>query len=247
MSAALLPFRRADVDPRYQVGARVSYWDMANPRRVFVIVEPRSSRGYHRVVTEDGAQESQLHHRGLDSPGGWEHEPGIVNPAAVAYLVRTADANRARRIVEQREALEAHQRHATEGAAFLAEHRPTWAKALIIAELHQDDSDSMTDYFAHRTTRLLVLAWSRHTRDLFPELRKAAAIAAETAELAAAPASAEHREKYSMGGGYYLKAGDRHGNGWAVRKVPASDFWLRDVAVTIARDPAAYRVGAVPQ
>src|SRR3977135_2922058 len=47
--------------------------------------------------------------------------------------------------------------------------RPSWAKALIVAELEQDQCDSMTDYFATRTERVVALAWSAHTRDLFSE------------------------------------------------------------------------------
>ena len=172
---------------------------------------------------------------------------------------------------------------------------PSWAKAVIVAELHEDASDSMTDYFHHTIKRTLILAWSKHDRKLFPEMRKAAARAPETEHLGpgkgayradvvlltdipnangtaywagqrspwhrdiqpewgqlwttAAEAEAwiaekgppheiqfgsivgkfvwrivgalktiEHRENYSMGGGYYLKAGHRHSDGWCVRK-----------------------------
>lgn len=96
---------------------------------------------------------------------------------------------------------------------------PPWAKAVIVAEHHQDDSDSMTDYFAHKTTRRVILAWSPHTRDLFPELRKAALNFADTVPLASAPEKAEHREKYSMGAGFYLKDGWSNSTGWAIKKV----------------------------
>lgn len=95
---------------------------------------------------------------------------------------------------------------------------PAWAKAVIIAELVEDQSDSMTDYFGSTTKRSVILAFSKHTRDIFSEMRKAAANFAETAPLADAPESAEHREKWSMGGGYYLKAGYRHSSGWRVSK-----------------------------
>lgn len=171
--------------------------------------------------------------------------------------------------------------------------RPVWAKALIVAELEHDASDSMTDYFNTTTSRIVALTWSRHTRDLFSELRKAAGTFPETAHLgpgcdrftvdivfaepavddcgshyyidqpshwhreidgngrtftreadaraflsaaaepyaihfAGKPAafrwrlkreSVEHREKYSMGHGYYLKASGRYSTGWIVRKV----------------------------
>ena len=50
-------------------------------------------------------------------------------------------------------------------------------------------------------------------------MREAARNCADTAVLADAPDSAEHREKWSMGAGYYLKDGSRHACGWRVNKV----------------------------
>lgn len=82
----------------------------------------------------------------------------------------------------------------------------------------QDESDSMSDYFNSRSTRSIVLAWSKHTRNLFPELRAAAARHEQTAHLATAPENAEHRENYSMGAGNYLQIGGRYSSGWRVRK-----------------------------
>jgi hypothetical protein len=171
--------------------------------------------------------------------------------------------------------------------------RPAWAKAAILASYEEDHCDPMTDYFAVHRTRTVFLAWSAHTRDLFPELRKAAATFAETAHLGpgkdrytarvvvaadildngtaywkgtpspwhtdlyggqdaptfttlaeaeaftaskGAPhdiwfgetrgtfewsigkTSIEHREKYSMGHGYYLKASGTYSSGWTVYK-----------------------------
>lgn len=94
---------------------------------------------------------------------------------------------------------------------------PPGAKAVIYAELERNDSDLNTDYFGSVTERTLILGFSTHTRDLFPELRKAARNHPETAFLADAPDSAEHREKYSMGHGFYLSTGGRY-SGWQVRK-----------------------------
>lgn len=173
--------------------------------------------------------------------------------------------------------------------------RPEWAQAAIVAEFHQDQSDMMTDYFATKTEQVVVLAWSKHTKDLFAEMRKAAATFEPTKHLgpglglffvrvilsadipptngcryykgspshwhrdlypnghnvpsfktraeaeafiAASPApeaisfdgflatfefeiveeGIEHREKYSMGAGYYLKGSMRYSSGWIVRK-----------------------------
>ena len=91
-------------------------------------------------------------------------------------------------------------------------------KALLIAELHQNESDSMTDYFSSRTVRKVILAFSKHTRNDFREFRKAALNSniQEIRVLATAPVKWEHRENYSMGGGYYL--GKHRYSGWQIRK-----------------------------
>jgi hypothetical protein len=96
---------------------------------------------------------------------------------------------------------------------------PTWAKAVIVAQMEIDDSDPMSDYFNTKTGRTVILAFSPHGRDLFPELRQAVRHFPDAAHLADAPNSAEHREKWSMGAGYYLKASGRYSTGWTVRKV----------------------------
>jgi hypothetical protein len=206
--------------------------------------------------------------------------------------------------------------HRTTGRALTAL-QPAWAKAAIVAELHVDVSDSQSDYFNHRTERLVLLAWSRHHRDLFPEMRKAADLFDATAHLgtgksdfrvavvlttdyttdvtayrtgqrspwhraeldgedekvfdtrnaadawiAQAPslndlhgthgqhaavahfayqiteAPIEHREKWSMGHGYYLKRGHIHANGWSVHKRAIGWFAYRpDAPVEILTCP----------
>jgi hypothetical protein len=93
---------------------------------------------------------------------------------------------------------------------------PQNAKAIIVAELHEDESDSMTDYYGYRTRRTVILGFSNHTKDLFPEMRKHAANYEETAYLAEENKEYEHREKYSMGDGYYL--GKSKYSGWIIAK-----------------------------
>ena len=60
---------------------------------------------------------------------------------------------------------------------------PAWARAVIVAEYTRDESEPMTDYFGTSTQRRVLLAWSKHTRDLFPEMRKAAATFEQTRDL----------------------------------------------------------------
>jgi hypothetical protein len=93
---------------------------------------------------------------------------------------------------------------------------PENAKAVIVAELHEDESDSMTDYYGYRTQRTVILGFSTHTKDLFPEMRKHASNFEGTAYLATENKEYEHREKYSMGDGYYL--GKSKYGGWTVSK-----------------------------
>lgn len=194
---------------------------------------------------------------------------------------------------EYRRKLDAEQKARTAFESRVQACRPLWAKAAVVAQLEADRCDIQTDYFATATLRTVVLGWSKHNRDLFAEMRKAAATFAETAHLgpgkdrwtaelilteavesdtgwyyegnrspwhreqtrtfeteAEARAyiaaqtvppelhfqngkavhfawrvgfeSIEHREKYSMGAGYYLKAGDGYGSGWTVSKAAGS-------------------------
>lgn len=141
--------------------------------------------------------------------------PAIEN---AAERLATARAKEAERREASRLEAEERARARTAFEADTAPKIPGWARAVIIAELVSDESDTMTDYFSSTTVRSVILAFSQHTRDLFPEMRKAARNFSETADLADAPPDAEHRDKGSMGAGYYLKLGGRHSSGWRVRK-----------------------------
>lgn len=151
----------------------------------------------------------------------WIHRAAHLCPISgpeAAALWERAKLERAANIAEQQAAAAERQTATEKARADLERYRPAWAQAAIVANLHQDDCDTMTDYFNAKTVRTVVIGWSKHKRDLFSEMRKAAATFPETAHLADAPASAEHREKYSMGAGYYLKSGSRYCDGWAVEK-----------------------------
>lgn len=116
-------------------------------------------------------------------------------------------------------------------AEFVEKYReqvPEWAKGVIVAHRHINESDPMSDYHGHRVGESIILAFSKHERNLFPELRKAAARAEETSHLATKPTCPpgreefwtpedEHRENYSMGGGTYLGV-YKDSDGWVVQK-----------------------------
>jgi hypothetical protein len=69
------------------------------------------------------------------------------------------------------------------GRLIFQANKPESTKAVIIAEFRENESDCTTDYFGYSTKKTVILAFSDHTRDLFPEMRKAAEVFEETAHL----------------------------------------------------------------
>lgn len=122
------------------------------------------------------------------------------------------------------------------GRHFMRLHVPASAKALIVAEHNSDESDLMTDYHGSRCTDQVVLGWSKHTRNLFPELRKFAGKIDETRRLVTAGSDVEHRENYSMGHGNYLKDGYYNRTGWLVCKVKKwGEDWDNSIYESVGR------------
>jgi hypothetical protein len=283
------------------VGAWISYEDRANPLRFGVIyaVQPSSRvfRGAVNGMTPAGARYSVAWESGdlgeayaadLDRPDGcgrhrYHSERGIATPDEIAALLAKHE-QLARKIEADREA---HAEALAEARRRAQAARPAWAVCAIIAERIVDDSDPTTDYFADHAEAVYLLGWSKHDRDLFSEMRKAAAastlpevhhlgpgcdewrvlrladksnpsewrtyagaiadasgidtwsteaearaamekaIAAGDAPNGAEPhrESIEHRNKHSMGAGYFLQRGGRYRSGWRVRKVSAANDW----------------------
>ncbi|KAA6310167.1 hypothetical protein EZS27_038481, partial [termite gut metagenome] len=123
---------------------------------------------------------------------------------------------------------------------------PSNAQAVIIAEKRQNESDTMTDYYGHSTTRTVILGFSTHKRDLFSEMRKSAKNFEGTAYLAEQNAEYENREKYSMGEGYYLGASKY--NGWIIEKEKfyGSQEQIIERYALIASDEKNIRISATP-
>lgn len=214
---------RPETDSRLlPVGQVVSYSDAANPHREGVIVEGHQDRYGQRLVWVDGDSgkacgESRVSRHHIESPGGWRIENWLVTEERVAQLIEQQGAYKADQSARREAKLKAQREQRDRGQIWLEENRPEWAKSVIVAELHEDDSDSMTDYFNSKVKRVVLLAWSKHNRNLFSEMRKAAAKFGETAHLATADKSAEHRENYSMGRGMFLQSGCGY-SGWRVEK-----------------------------
>lgn len=172
----------------------------------------------------------------------------------------TADAHRKAEKEEQKKKAQAEQaeqlaqEQEQKGRELFAKYIPDDTVALIIAELETDDCELQTDYFSTKISGKVILGFSKHRRDLFSEMRKHAHKIPETEHLAVKAildsngrektdknksywtAADEHREKYSMGAGYYLKTTGRYSTGWRISKqVKYGDDWGRDDYISIAK------------
>ncbi|MDR0572992.1 MAG: fusion protein, partial [Tannerella sp.] len=142
--------------------------------------------------------------------------PQFMDAFEVAVLRSEAEQNKQAEQEAKQQQQECDEQLKAVGRQRLEAIIPEDAKAVIVAELHEDKSEPMTDYYGYRTQRTVILGFSTHTRDLFSEMRKVAANFEETAYLAIENGKYEHREKYSMGAGYYL--GESKYSGWTIQK-----------------------------
>ena len=148
--------------------------------------------------------------------------PKFLDPLETAALLTKAKEKKAEAEQKAKEAREEYERIAKIGAERLRPLVPTDAKAVIIGTLRVNECDSYTDYYDYSIGRTIILGFSRHTRNLFSEMRKHAANFEETAYLAEYNADYEHRENYSMGDGMYL--GEHKYSGWTIEKEPIYDL-----------------------
>lgn len=148
--------------------------------------------------------------------------PTFLDPLETAALLSKAKEKKAGEEQKAKEEREEYDRIAKIGAGRLRPLVPTDAKAVIIGSLRVSECDSYTDYYDYRVERTVILGFSKHTRNLFSEMRKHAANFEETAYFAEYNADYEHRENYSMGDGMYL--GRNKYSGWTIEKEPIYDL-----------------------
>ena len=148
--------------------------------------------------------------------------PKFLDPLETAVLLTEAKEKKAEAERKAEEEREEYERIAKIGAERLRPLIPTDAKAVIIGTLRVNECDSYTDYYDYSIGRTVILGFSKHTRNLFSEMRKHAANFEETAYLAEYNADYEHRENYSMGDGMYL--GEHKYSGWTIEKEPIYDL-----------------------
>ena len=148
--------------------------------------------------------------------------PKFLDPLETAVLLTKAKEKKAEAERKAEEEQEEYERIAKIGAERLRPLIPTDAKAVIIGTLRVNECESYTDYYDYSIGRTVILGFSKHTRNLFSEMRKHAANFEETAYLAEYNADYEHRENYSMGDGMYL--GEHKYSGWTIEKEPIYDL-----------------------
>lgn len=181
---------------------------------------------YHLIDIKNHAFNSTTRIRPLSEKFGIgiyynDKDPQFMNELEVAELIAKALVKQ--KMEEQQAEVEKKRREEVSaiGREWLQASIPQDTQAIIVARLKQDDSDSQTDYFASSVQRTIILGFSKHKRDLFSEMRKYANNFEGTAYLAEYNADYEHREKYSMGNGYYL--GKSSYSGWIIEKVKIYD------------------------
>jgi len=222
--------------PAYVVGVgQVIFTDYIQSgegdRRVIYEVE---KPGHFKTVTLDGKQlhreDRVRNYKEKFGIGVYYNEGEILPLEQVQDLVKLATAYtlaETERQVKAAEIARAERLAKIEKGAHIIAAIPAGVTHVIVAEHEENESDLQSDYHGSRTTETVYLSWSKHGRDLFPEMRKAAAKFEHTQHMAEAPqkpedapeywtAPDEHREKYSMGAGYYL--GRSRYSGWNVSK-----------------------------
>ena len=148
--------------------------------------------------------------------------PRFLDPLETAALLTKAKEKKAEEEKKAKEVREEYERIAKIGTERLRPLVPTDAKAVIIGTLRVNECDSYTDYYDYSIARTVILGFSKHTRNLFSEMRKHAANFEGTAYLVEYNADYEHRENYSMGDGMYL--GRNKYSGWTIEKEPICDL-----------------------
>jgi hypothetical protein len=166
----------------------------------------------------------------------------ILSKEEVDKIIRLSNEKHEKEEQRKKEAERIYNEKLVKGKKIIDAIKPAWGKTVIVACKEIDNCDLMTDYFNTQTGKSYILAWSKHNRDIFSEMRKAVKNSKmpEIQHLATPPdidrngdkkteenkswwhPADEHREKYSMGAGYYLKASHRYDTDWKVEKITMS-------------------------
>ena len=97
--------------------------------------------------------------------------PRFLDPLETAALLTKAKEKKAEEEKKAKEVREEYERIAKIGTERLRPLVPTDAKAVIIGTLRVNECDSYTDYYDYSIARTVILGFSKHTRNLFSEMR----------------------------------------------------------------------------
>ena len=205
----------AKVEPSQQAVHFVSGKEIPGAARLFIVAREDDGKFLGRWI------ESTI----IASPGRtithWHWDTDFREDAETCEkLYREGLENALRQQDEKRAKERARQQRREERRRIFNAVKPEWAKAYIVAELHENQSDPMSDYYGHKTVKEVFLGFSKSSRNSFAELRKVVAQFPEAAHLAG-KGGEEHREAYTGGHGYYIceERGSYH-SGWVVKKWP---------------------------
>lgn len=247
-----------------ELGQVVSYSDMANPRQHYVVTSEGPESKYNHgqtAISRETGNKTTLSITSIEGPGGWSLVDEIATAEEIKKLKKQHFQQQLARQRKEQEKREKRENDLKKGREFLKGKIPTNAKAVIVGREEVDECDFHTDYFATSCKKTVILAFSNHTRDLFPEMRKAAANAPETDHLTTPPTvnengeektaaneswwypADEHREKHSFGAGYYLKATNRYSSGWKVEKIALD---AESLAQIIGENETAWKIPEKP-
>ncbi len=101
--------------------------------------------------------------------------PKFLDPLETAALLTKAKREESRRRKERRKQERIRTYRQNRCGSVCAPLVPTDAKAVIIGTLRVNECDSYTDYYDYSIARTVILGFSKHTRNLFSEMRKHAA------------------------------------------------------------------------
>ncbi|EGU36853.1 hypothetical protein VIS19158_13917 [Vibrio scophthalmi LMG 19158] len=184
----------------------------------------------HQFDTDKPSLRNDEHHQQLIALMlTYRFEIGFVTDARIQTIKATELAKQQEREKElaKREQQEKEQKEhqANEVAFQSALVIPEWAKGVIVAtytEYDKELSDPHVGDHHTKTPRTIILAWSTHTKRLFPELRKACLNHPDTVFLNNKEQSCEHRNNYGIGQGDGLTVLDYNYHGWCIQKMV---FW----------------------
>lgn len=183
---------------------------------VAVIVENGTEQDV--AIYERGGK-TMVTHGDLEQSGGWSEIRGdVATPEEVEALKAMNEVYETEQAAKRKAADE--KRKADKAAAqAVLDKAPSWAVSVLVAELEENQSCLYTDYHGSQTVRSIALCYSKHNRNLFSEMRKAAKLLPMLGEHTPIDEWTENRQNYSMGGGMFLSESEygRY-SGWKIRK-----------------------------